>query len=445
VSGPKLLVLAASYPWAARKFGGIFNERSVLSLKAQCESVEVLCPRPYVPPGMALLRRRWHSYSSIRSDETQNGVRVFRPGCVQIPGIGSSFWLDRGAFLQCRRLAVRRHKEVRFDAILAFDLLGTGGIAWRLGKELGLVAGGWATGGDVRVPSTSRFADVVRRVLQELDVVFYQSHELRQLAGTLMGRSAEGLDEPKHVVLPRGIAGPPPLRRTEIRESVRAGLNVGDGQCLILTIGRLTRPKGVFDLVRAFALAADQDRRLHFVMVGADTAFDESESARDTAGSFRSLDGRFSILPACPPEKIWDFLCAADIFAFASHHEGMPNSLLEAMAVGLPAVAFAIPSVLEIEGGTGSLLPVPPFDCRDYAARLLELSASASLRTQIGTRAQEVVRSRFDISRNMAAALLHLGGRVNREETAGHGSAAKLGILTRAADGPPGSRGVPHT
>jgi len=333
---------------------------------------------------------------------------------------------------------------VGFDAILAFDLLGTGGIAWRLGEDLGVVTGGWATGGDVRVPSTSRLAGVVRRALQELDVVFYQSNELRRLAGTLLGRSSDELNELKHVVLPRGIAGPPPLRRTEIRQSLRADLNVGDGQYLILTIGRLTRPKGVFDLVQAFAQAADRDPRLRFVMVGADTAFDESESARSTARSFRSLDGRFSILPACPPEKIWDFLCAADIFAFASHSEGMPNSLLEAMALGLPAVAFAIPSVLEIEGGTGSLLTVPPFDCRGYAAKLLELSASASLRTQIGARAQEVVRSRFDISRNMAAALLHLTGRVNGEETTGHGAAAKLDFLLRAADGAPGSRGVPR-
>ena len=444
MSGPRLLVLPASYPWEARKFGGIFNERSVLALKAQCESIEVLCPRPYVPPGMSLLRARWRSYSSIRRDETRNGVRVFRPSCVQIPRIGSSFWLDRGAFLQCRRLARRRHREVGFDAILAFDLLGTGGIAWRLGEDLGVVTGGWATGGDVRVPSTSRLAGVVRRALQELDVVFYQSNELRRLAGTLLGRSSDELNELKHVVLPRGIAGPPPLRRTEIRQSLRADLNVGDGQYLILTIGRLTRPKGVFDLVQAFAQAADRDPRLRFVMVGADTAFDESESARSTARSFRSLDGRFSILPACPPEKIWDFLCAADIFAFASHSEGMPNSLLEAMALGLPAVAFAIPSVLEIEGGTGSLLTVPPFDCRGYAAKLLELSASASLRTQIGARAQEVVRSRFDISRNMAAALLHLTGRVNGEETTGHGAAAKLDFLLRAADGAPGSRGVPR-
>jgi glycosyltransferase involved in cell wall biosynthesis len=37
------------------------------------------------------------------------------------------------------------------------------------------------------------------------------------------------------------------------------------------------------------------------------------------------------------------------MFAFTSHHEGMPNSLLEAMAMGVPAIAFAIPPVVELE------------------------------------------------------------------------------------------------
>src|SRR5215470_15531914 len=142
----KLLVLAASYPYPAMEFAGIFNERSVLALKEQCELVEVLCPRPYLPPGLSLLRARWKSYSTARSEETRHGVRVFQPACVKNIPIGSSFWADRGVFLQVRRVARRRHESVKFDAILAFDLAGTGGLAWRLGEQLDIPAGGWATG-----------------------------------------------------------------------------------------------------------------------------------------------------------------------------------------------------------------------------------------------------------------------------------------------------------
>jgi glycosyltransferase involved in cell wall biosynthesis len=308
---------------------------------------------------------------------------------------------------------------VGFDAILAFDLAGTGGVAWRLGQDLRIPAGGWATGGDLRVPSSSGLADVVRRALTRLDIVFYQSHELRRNAAMLLGKSRDDLNGHQHVVLPRGIVEPPELPTREVRNRLRAELQVREGQHLVLSIGRLTRPKGVFELVEGFALAAARDPQLQFVMVGAHPGFDDSEAARRKARSLHSLDGRLAILPACPPDKVWEFLCAGDIFAFASHNEGMPNGLLEAMAVGLPAVAFGIPPVLEIDGGTGALMTVPPFDRHRYADALLELSASGSVRSQMGARAQEVVRQRFDVRRNVESALLHLRQRMDRKRAAG--------------------------
>jgi len=340
---------------------------------------------------------------------------VFRPACVQLPRFGSSFWTDRGAFLQCRRIARRRHGEIGFDAILAFDLAGTGGLAWRLGEELGIPAAGWAFGGDLRVPPSSGLANVVRRALTKLDIVFYQSHELRRSAAMLLKTSNADLNADEHVVLAHGIVEPPELAKEEIRNRLRAELHVGGGQHLVLNIGRLTRPKGVFDLIDAFAVAAARDPKLQFVMIGADPAFDDSESARRKAETLRSLDDRLLILPACSPDRVWEFLCAADIFAFASHNEGMPNGLLEAMAMGVPPVAFAIPPVLEIDGETGALMGVPPFDCERYADALLELSVSAPLRAQISNRAQEVVRSRFNIRRNMETALLHFKRRMGRQ------------------------------
>ncbi len=81
-----------------------------------------------------------------------------------------------------------------FDAILAFDLAGAGGIAWRLGQDLGIPAGGWAFGGDLRVSSSSRLGDIVRQVLIKLDIVFYQSHELRRNAAVLLGKSSDDLN-----------------------------------------------------------------------------------------------------------------------------------------------------------------------------------------------------------------------------------------------------------
>ncbi|MGH8055646.1 MAG: glycosyltransferase family 4 protein, partial [Candidatus Entotheonellia bacterium] len=111
------------------------------------------------------------------------------------------------------------------------------------------------------------------------------------------------------------------------------------------------------------------------------------------------------LLPACAPEHIWDCLCGADLFAFTSYREGMPNSLLEAMAMGVPAVAFAIPSVLELDGGQGAVLTVPPFDASLLAEAILRLLNSPAERGQLGEQGKARILERYMVKDNMATAL----------------------------------------
>ena len=61
-------------------------------------------------------------------------------------------------------------------------------------------------------------------------------------------------------------------------------------------------------------------------------AFDETNSVQKKLDQTPNLKERVKLLPACSPDQTWEYLCAADIFAFPSQQrfEGMPNSLLEA-------------------------------------------------------------------------------------------------------------------
>jgi glycosyltransferase involved in cell wall biosynthesis len=113
------------------------------------------------------------------------------------------------------------------------------------------------------------------------------------------------------------------------------------------------------------------------------------------------LRQKVRLLPACNPDTVWEYLCAADIFAFTSHREGMPNSLLEAMVMKVPAVAFAIPPVSEIEAGTGALLLVPPFNIDLFAAALVNLAASPESRARLGEKGKDQVMDRFMVWKNM--------------------------------------------
>jgi glycosyltransferase involved in cell wall biosynthesis len=115
-------------------------------------------------------------------------------------------------------------------------------------------------------------------------------------------------------------------------------------------------------------------------------------------------------------------MCAADIFAFTSSDkggEGMPNSLLEAMVMGLPSVAFAIPPVREIEAGTGALNLVPPFDSPRLAEEILGLAASREERARIGERGKQQVLERFMVRSNMVEAVRRLTQIVETRERSG--------------------------
>jgi glycosyltransferase involved in cell wall biosynthesis len=300
------------------------------------------------------------------------------------------------------------HRQVGFDAILSFDLAVTGGFAWRLGRDLGIPACGWATGSDIRANSDSPTANNVREALQNLDLVLYQSSELKALGAELLGIPAAQLPPERHIVQSRGIMEPQTLPGEEVRRTVRASLDVAPDQLLVLYLGRIVKGKGLFELVDGFADWGKRRPDLVLKAVGAFPGFDHTAELQEKLRAFSLLNGRIQILPACEHHRIWEYFKAADIFVFPSFKEGMPNSLLEAMLAGLPAVAFSIPAVQEITRFGKGVLEVPPHDFPAFGEALLRLAGDPILRKEIAERGRAIAREHFSATRNMRAVVDHI-------------------------------------
>jgi glycosyltransferase involved in cell wall biosynthesis len=346
--------------------------------------------------------------------ECHNGISIHRPAFLQLPWVFRSYWKDRGALFWCRRTAHELHRRFDFDAIISFDLYEIGGFAWRLGQYLGIPAVGWATGSDVRQVPGSYRERVVTRTIKHLDLVFYQSRELFEIGARLLGVSPERMPKERHIVLSRGIPETAALPMIETRKRVRSSLGIRDDQVLVLSVGAIIRDKGVFELLEVVSLAAARDDRICCVLLGSLPAFDETSSVEKIISQSSILQNRVRLLPACSPDKVWKYLSAADIFAFASHNEGMPNSLLEAMAIELPSIAFAIPPVREIEAGKGGLVMVPVLDTASFSKAIVELAGSPHARTRIGKIGRAQVMDRFMVRRNMAEAVRRLSEVTNK-------------------------------
>jgi teichuronic acid biosynthesis glycosyltransferase TuaC len=401
----KLLLIASAYPYADHPYSGIFNERSARALQSLCDDLVVFAPHCIAPPIISVFMPRWRAHGAAARHEIRNGVCVYRPRYPLIPRVRQAFWHDWVAYLRCRGMAGKLHNRMPFGAILSFDLVGEGAMAWRLGRHLGIPAAGWVTG---HVPALASHRNSVARALKNLDMVFYQSHELLEDSARLLGVAANQMRPDRHIVLPRGIPLPPSLPRNEIRNRIRAEWGLTEDSVLVLSIGRIVRDKGVFELIDSISAAVARDSRIACAMIGSHPAFDETDSVRLLLDHTPALKQHVRFLPACSPEMVWEYLCAADIFAFTSYHEGMPNSLLEAMAMGVPAVAFAIPPVLEIEAGTGALETVPHFDPALFAQSIVQLAASPDERTRLGERGKRRVMDAFQIEENMARAYQRL-------------------------------------
>ena len=153
----------------------------------------------------------------------------------------------------------------------------------------------------------------------------------------------------------------------------------------LISVGRLKEPKDFLGLVRALR-SVDVPFSAAIVGDGPDRAGLEPEAR----GVVELLGERDDV-----PEQ----LAASDVFALASRSEGMPVSVLEAMAAGLPVVATAVGGIPElvVDGETGLL--VPASDEGALAEALRRVLGDADLRRRLGATGRRRVEEEFDLPR----------------------------------------------
>jgi glycosyltransferase involved in cell wall biosynthesis len=187
-----------------------------------------------------------------------------------------------------------------------------------------------------------------------------------------------------------------------VRGRVRQELGVGDDEFCIGSVGNLTPVKDHMTELRALAEFAKTAGPWRFVLIGDGP---ERASLQTFVDSHPEWKGRvvFTGLTRRVPE----LLNAMDVFTLPSVTEGICNSLLEAMATGLPVIATDTggnPEVV-VDGTCGFLFPIG--DHRQLANRLLTLYRDCKLRSRLGRQAVERMRTEFSFA-SMVSRYEHL-------------------------------------
>jgi glycosyltransferase involved in cell wall biosynthesis len=175
------------------------------------------------------------------------------------------------------------------------------------------------------------------------------------------------------------------------REQVRRTLGFGPDHRVVGTIACLKPQKAPLDFVRAAAAAHARDGSLRFFVAGDGELRGEMESLVDRLGLrsvVRLLGWRRDVV---------DLFHAMDVFLLPSLFEGLPRSVLQAMAAGVPVVATAVDGTPEVVLDRKTGLLVPPGRPEIAAERLLELTDDAELRRHCIEQAQSLLNRDFEI------------------------------------------------
>lgn len=155
----------------------------------------------------------------------------------------------------------------------------------------------------------------------------------------------------------------------------------------LLYVGTWLDRKGVYYLADGFALAAKKIAGLRLTVAGCSAP---AEQVREMFPA--ELRDRVNVIPFVTRDDIATIYAGHDIFVFPSLVEGMPLTLLEAMATAMPVVTTNTCGMADVVEDEINGLLVPAADAGKLAERIELLCHSAELRKRFGLAGQETMR-----------------------------------------------------
>lgn len=165
---------------------------------------------------------------------------------------------------------------------------------------------------------------------------------------------------------------------------------------LVVCVARHVAVKNLSLLLRAFALLAQWNIPFRGVLIGDGPCHEELKNLQRELG----LEQQVEFLGAATQDEVVQWLRRANVAVLSSQNEGMPVSLMEAAASGVPVVATAVGGIPELirDGLTGFLTPPEPEPFANALRRLLENPALAH---KMGTAARADAVARFSVERQV--------------------------------------------
>ncbi len=350
-----LVVFSALFPSAARPGAGLFIRERMFRV-AQHRPLAVVSPQPWFP-GQSLIRRLRPGYRpQAPALEIQQGIRVYHPRYLSVPGLLRQFdgWSMALASVGLMRKLKRQGAQL-IDAHFTYP---DGEAATRLGRWLGLPATVTLRGTEAPHSRNPVLRPRLSRTLKSAARVFSVSDSLRRLAIDL------GAAVDKTEVVGNGID----TERFQpvARAAARARFGLPDDAKVLISVGGLVERKGMHRVIEVLPALLEHHPDLHYLIVGGASPEGDNRAELTAQVARLGLADRVHFLGALPPDELKWPLSASDVFVLATRNEGWANVFLEAMACGLPVISTDV-------GGNAEVV------CREELGSIVPFGDSAAL------------------------------------------------------------------
>jgi glycosyltransferase involved in cell wall biosynthesis len=201
------------------------------------------------------------------------------------------------------------------------------------------------------------------------------------------------------------------------RRELRERLGIGDGEFMITTVGAVMPRKGSDLLLEAWVQVNRKLGNSHLVFVGPrkDLENPRLTDFRDRLAGLVNESGtpeRVHFVGLA--DEVETYLQASDLFVLASRREGMPNSVIEAMACATPVIITPFLGLSDDLGKAGEQYLLSDFEPDTLAGLMTDVLTNADLRTSLRRSGRQWIEQTMDLRHSLdryAALYRELAGR----------------------------------
>ena len=181
------------------------------------------------------------------------------------------------------------------------------------------------------------------------------------------------------------------FKEIEGKSQLRKKLGIPDKKSIIYT-GRLVYQKGIDVLIRSFS-KLNGETGCQLIIIG------DGPERENIARLIDNHQLSKSVILIDEVDDVVSYLNVADVFVLPSRFEGLSNSLLEAMACGLPVISTRVGGSIDIiEGGVDGLL-VDVDNEEQLSQAISKVLSNFSLATSLGENARKTIEASYDLNK----------------------------------------------